>query len=330
MAKGRTISASFLTKLDEQVMELCSKISNVLIESISDKDKKKEFKNTFGKMSKTTRDAGSGLGGGKLQRDALCTRGIQGKAPYSNRNLRWHPLVVAQTPIPFAKPIERIEIEGTTLYFVVKNKNGKELSFPSDKVHELPERYVVLPRHWLDHIDVIKLWGDIEWTQNSCIITAYEACDWQDAAQAYAILGISVVVGFFEVEFQSIYPKVVEILKTQNIDSSSLPNKHFPTQEIDIISCPLCKVKANENPAKMPDRKREHRWKPEWANSKRSEGEDSSLQIMHVEPLTETTMNHNAQNVRFGHRWCNVAMTDHSVEETVNFMEFIVESHKKI
>ena len=52
------------------------------------------------------------------------------------------------------------------------------------------------------------------------------------------------------------------------------------------------------------------------------------MQIMHIEPLVEGKMLHKAKNVRFGHRWCNVSMTDHSIEETVEFMDFIVRKHK--
>jgi hypothetical protein len=33
--------------------------------------------------------------------------------------------------------------------------------------------------------------------------------------------------------------------------------------------------------------------------------------------------------VRYGHRWCNVAMTDHSVEETVDFMKAVVSAHER-
>ncbi len=248
MAKGRTISANFLTELDKKVLELCSQIAEVLIDSLADKEQKKEFKNSFAKMSKTTRDGGQGLGGGKLQRDALCTRGIQGLAPFSNRNLRWHPLVVAQKSISFAKTIERIEITATTLNFVVKDKKGKEVSYPSEKVYELPERYAVLPKHWFPHIETLRYWGEVEWTQNSCVITAYEACNWTDAVEAYALLGISVVVDNYAVDFDMIYKKVIAILATQKIDTKiKLPAANFPTNKIDIISCPLCKVPMSEN-----------------------------------------------------------------------------------
>jgi hypothetical protein len=145
MAKGRTISANFLTDLDKRVLLFCEKISQGIVDALPDKDSKTGFKNTFGKISKTTRDAGSGLGGGKLQRDALCTRGISGSAPFSNRNLRWHPLVAAETLneeivdelIPFAKPIKRTEIEGEgdaqTFVCIVEDENNEEQSYTSDR-----------------------------------------------------------------------------------------------------------------------------------------------------------------------------------------------------
>src|SRR3990167_8617300 len=95
MATGRTISASFLTDFDRKGVELCELISSAIYDSILKDELKKEFKKEYGKIS-YTRDGGLGLGGGKLQRDAVCTRGRQGKAPFSNRNLRWHPLVVAE------------------------------------------------------------------------------------------------------------------------------------------------------------------------------------------------------------------------------------------
>ena len=247
MAKGRTISASFLTELDKKVLEICNQISEILLQSITDKEEKKKFKNEFAKIHKS-RDAATGLGGGKLQRDALCTRGIQGLAPFSNRNLRWHPLVVSQKSIPFAKTIERIEIENTTLIFVVKDKQGNEQNYNADKAHELPERYTVLPEHWFPHIDTLKFWGEVEWTQNSCVITAYEACNWYDAVEAYAILGISIVVGEYGVNFENIYTEIIEILKNQQIDSTEkLPSAAFPKNKIDIISCPLCKVPTSKN-----------------------------------------------------------------------------------
>ncbi|GAB4191616.1 MAG: hypothetical protein OHK0057_22180 [Thermoflexibacter sp.] len=43
MATGRTVSASFLTELDKQVIELCSTIAETIQNSIQDKDLQKEY-----------------------------------------------------------------------------------------------------------------------------------------------------------------------------------------------------------------------------------------------------------------------------------------------
>ena len=332
MATGRTTSANFLTDLDKKVINLCEIIARAIEDGISNTDKKKSFHNDFGKTSES-RDAGAGRGAGKLQRDALCTRGVTSKGPYSNRNLRWHPLVIANKEIPFAKKIERIEIEGEddtqTLIFVIK-ENGVEKKFPSSRVHELKKRYVTLPEHWLKHINVLKLWNDNLWTQNSCVITAFESCNWFDAVESYAVLSLSIAVDNYGINFNSIYPTIKKLLKNQKIAKNiKLPSKNFPSNVGDIINCPLCKVPKSKNPAKLSNRSREKRFNFAFGGNKRGEGDDSSMQIMHVEPLVETEIRHNAKNVRFGHRWCNVAMTDHSINETVDFMKFIVRAHKK-
>lgn len=334
MATGRTISANFLTEKDTEIIQLCEQISTHISELISTDELKKEFKKVSGKIS-FTRDGGLGLGGGKLQRDALCTRGRQGKAPYSNRNLRWHLLVVAETPIPFAKEIDHIEIEGEndaqTLIFVVKESNGRLKKYPSEKVHELPERFAVLPKHWIEHIDTLKHWNDTQWTQNSCVITAFEACDWHHSVESYAVLAIAVASVFYDVDFRRVYSVVTDILRNQTIDRNVvLPTALFPRSETDIISCPLCKTAISGNPANLSERERISVWQPAWRSTKRNEGEDASIQIMHISPLVETEQRHNAKNVRYGHRWCNVAMTDHSLEETLDFMEYIVKAHNRI
>lgn len=332
MATGRTISAGQLTDKDQKIIRLCAGVAQTIRDEIPNATGKKKFLDEFGKTS-LSRDAGAGRGAGKLQRDALCTRGVQGKAPFSNRNLRWHPLVLASSPVFYATPIEKIEIEGDgeqqTLVFIVK-ENGKEQKYPADRVHELPKRFVTLPEHWLPHFDNLRYWNDTLWTQNSCIITAFEACDWHAAVETYAVLGLSIAVDNYSIDFDSIYPKVIAILKSQQIDSSVvLPSKEFPTDKNDIVCCPLCMVRKSQNPANLPDREREERFKFSFSGNKRSEGEDGSMQIMHVNPLVESEMMHHAANVRFGHRWCNVAMTDHSIDETVGFMEYIVNAHRK-
>lgn len=333
MATGRTISASFLTNLDRKIVELCEVISSLVYDSISSDKFKREFKKEYGRIS-YTRDGGLGLGGGKLQRDAVCTRGRQGKAPFSNRNLRWHPLLVAESKPDFAREIERIEIggrdDGQILIFIVKNHEGKDLAFPSDKAHEMPERFVALPEHWYPHINILKHWSDTLWTQNSCVIPALEACDWWDSVETYAILGVALATDLYGADFDSLYKKIRQILQSQKIDNNvSLPTKFFPEGKNDIVKCPMCSLNISKDLEGFRKLERGKTWQPAWRSSKKSEGDDSSIQVMHVNPLLESRIKHNAGNVRYGHRWCNVAMTDHSLSETINFMEFIVRAHNR-
>jgi len=329
MATGRTVSASFLTARDAQVIKLCSTIAREIAECIEDSSQRKKFISDFGKTS-DTRDGGMGVGAGKLQRDALCTRGRQGKAPFSNRNLRWHPLVVAESCPNWAQPISRIEIENEALLVFVVKENGRTKKYRADRVHEMRQRYAALPESWMPHINILKSWNDTLWTQNSCVIPILEACDWQDAVETYAVLGIAVAVEFFGADFARVYDVVTRILAQQTIDPQvSLPSSRFPTNQKEITNCPVCRVSIARNAAQMPERVREKVWQPAWRSTKREEGEDSSIQLMHVQPLVESEPRHHAGNVRYGHRWCNVAMTDHSLDETLDFMEYIVRAHNR-
>ena len=122
MAKGRIISARKLTKRDREILNLCEEISK-LIKNELPTNYQLDFWNEYGKID-YTRDAGTGLAGGKLQRDALCTPGKSAKDPLSNRNLRWHPLVVAhQLPDGFNKCKLKIDDNEKTIYIII---NGTE------------------------------------------------------------------------------------------------------------------------------------------------------------------------------------------------------------
>ena len=329
MAVGRTISASFLTDFDEKIIKISEEIAHLLKESISEKYKT-EFWKEFGKIS-FTRDSGLGLGGGKLQRDALCTRGRGGKAPFSNRNLRWHPLVVAAEKPQFAKEIEEIKIEDDTLVFIITDQDGKTSAYPSDKVHEMPERYAATAKHWKEHIDILKNWNDTQWTQNSCVIPALEACQWHDSVETFALLGIAVAVELYKADFQKTYDAVVDVLKNQSINKSiSLPSSIFPAANDEITRCPVTKIAISENLNRFRKSGRGVTWQPHWRTSKKGEGDDASIQIMHVNPLVEHEIRHRANNVRYGFRWANIAMTDHSLDETLDFMEHIIKAHGRI
>ncbi|MCI0478192.1 MAG: hypothetical protein L0Y55_18265, partial [Anaerolineales bacterium] len=269
MATGRTISASFLTERDARVIELCRTISKEIADCIDDLNARKKFINDFGKTS-DTRDGGMGVGAGKLQRDALCTRGRQGKAPFSNRNLRWHPLVVAESRSDWAQPISRIEIENDELLVFVVKENGRTKKYRADKAHEMRQRYAALPESWVPHINTLKSWNDTLWTQNSCVIPILEACDWQDSVETYAVLGIAVAVEFFGADFTRVHARVTQMLERQKIDPlTPLPSSRFPKDRSEITNCPVCRVSIAKNAAQMSDRTRAQVWQPAWRSTKR-------------------------------------------------------------
>lgn len=319
MAKGRTVSAKELTEKDKRALEICEQISEALANLITNQEKREEFMKEYGRVH-LSRDAGLGKAGGKLQRDALCTRGRTDKAPYSNRNLRWHPLIVAKETPSYAKEVESITLDGKSLVFVI---NG-ELWYPKD-VHKLQEVYCVPLRMWYDIKENLTNWTDEDWTNNSCVIPAMEYSTLEYSVESFAILGIAVVSNFYGVDPVTAYTSIEAIFKNfgHNL-SPEYPNKN----EIEeIIVCPLCLAPLNKPPANLSLPEREEVFQPPWRKSKRDEGEAEALQLFHIIPLKESMILHTPKWVRYGHRWCNVAMADHSVDETVDFMRAVVEAH---
>jgi len=269
MATGRTVGASLLTEKDRKIIGLAESISNILNEAIRNPDAKRDFQQNYSKIS-YTRDAGTGRGAGKLQRDALCTRGRQGKAPFSNRNLRWHPLVVADKKIPHAKPIDKLEVEGDkALVFVINRKR-----YYPEEVYKLEERYVVLPEHWIPHIDVLKNWTDSDWTANSCIIPALESTEWWHALESFVVLALSIVGTLYDVrDIDSLIKSVSNLLKNQDIDRKiKLPTdilKRILRDKESLLLCPLCRSRLDSNVADLPERERDSVWQPEWRTAKK-------------------------------------------------------------
>lgn len=333
MAEGRTISAKELTLEDREVFEECEKIKQLFLAKLNDSHLKREFKETYAKLS-VNRDAGAGRGGGKLQRDALCTRGMGGKAPYSNRNLRWHPLVVAQNLPSWAKPIESIKIKSIagspSLVFTVRHQ-GNQLEFPSAETHLMPDRFAALPQDWEPISDHLKTWNAINWTENSCVIKAEEACTRADSLETYALLGLIILVNYYDIDGHQLYSELRSLLSKSAIGASSpLPTLNFPNYEKAIEKCPICVLPVSNNLEIFRDSSRAFSWKPNWGSNKKSEGNDDSTQVMHVNPLVESEIRHNASNVRYGHRWCNIAMTDHTLAETLKFMKEVLTNHGEV
>ena len=271
-----------------------------------------------------------GLGGGKLQRDALSTRGRTGNLPISNRNLRWNPIIVTKEPVSYAKEVEEIKIVDNLLVFVVENDEGILEEYTSKNIYLLEKRYCATERKWKPISDQLKTWKTDVWNNNNCCIYGAECCEWYDAVEVYSVLAIAIASQLYGVNFFEAYSIVVDILSKQSIDNSvSLPSDKFPTDMNDIIEDPIIRFPISANLSQFRFSERVDSWKPSWQPNKREEGDDASLQIMHVKPLIEKEIRHNPSNVRYGFRWTNIAMTDHTVEETVAFMERIVEAHKE-
>jgi hypothetical protein len=339
MAAGRTVSARELTEFDRKWLKIAQSLSSALGELIREEDKRKEFLSEWAKIS-FTRDAGAGRGGGKLQRDALCTRGRTDQSPFSNRNLRWHPLIIADETPSWAITVEDISIQGDRIYFVVNNR-----TYSSEEVYKLESEqslgdylnepqittkkpYCAPYRLWANYVKSLQNWDDEEWTKNSCAIPAAEYSPAEYCVEVFALLAVAVLDNRFNVNYETSVEVIMKVFK----DSHYTPTRQF--SEVvensieDMLLCPLCKARLSEPPAGIPPKARPPVFQPPWRPPKREEGAPESIQLFHVEPLIETEIRHTPRLTRYGHRWCNVAMADRSLEETIDFMEAIVKAHR--
>ena len=333
MAKGRTIGVNNLTDQDIYALELCRELGKELVSLVPDSELAKSLMSTYAKVNVNTRDAGSGLGGGKWQRDAVTTRGVTSKAPISNRNLRWHPMAVATKPVRGWKIIDSLAIEKvdghTKIVFSLKDQNGNKKKYLPEEVYALNEKFLVLPEHFNPHVDIFKLWTDDDWTRNSCLIQIEEACSWQESVETYAVLASSILQSKYSVSSVEISLTIENVLKNFGDSAAKFKISHnYPSELQELRKCPVCLNNLDDDLTRFRFQSRADSWQPSWRNDKRGEGEDSSLQVMHVDPLIEAETRHHAGNVRYGHRWCNIAMTDHTLGETLSFMGEIVGHHK--
>jgi len=320
MASGRTISVRKLTKKDKSVLELCEKISEIIKDELSD-EKRESFWTDFGKIH-LTRDAGSGRSGGKLQRDALCTPGKGGKNPLSNRNLRWHPLVVANSPSDRFKNCDfRVDNEEKTIFIIINNEEW----LPED-IYKLPEPYCISLESWNSYSEVLKEWKMEDWNQNNMTILASDYSPWYDALETYAILGIICGSSFFDGNLEVLYKKVTEFLASIKTDDINLPSEKFPSCNDNLLLCPVCRAPINGTVANMDRLIKEKSWKAPWKTKKKTTS-DSELWTFHMDPLIESEGRHNAQNVRFGHRWCANSKLDHKIDYFLQYMKEVLKNH---
>jgi len=338
MAAGRTVSAKSLTEFDRGWLGIAERLSKNLENLILEENKRKKFHSEWSKIS-LTRDAGRGVGGGKLQRDALCTRGRHDKAPFSNRNLRWHPLIIADNTPDWAIEVQGIEVRADKIYFIIDNKDysaeevyklesGQPLSsYLGETLMRTNKPYCAPLTLWRNHVDTLREWNDAEWTKNSCAISAMEFSPAEYCIEIFALLAIAVLYNFYGVDYSIAVETVLKVFSANDYNPTCQFYDALKSID-DILRCPLCKAKLNEPPAGITPRVRPPAFQRPWQPSKRAEGEPESIQLFHIEPLTETEIRHTPKSTRYGHRWCNVAMADRSLEETLDFMEAVVRVHR--
>jgi len=319
MAKTRTISVNELTIADRRILEICSKVSKLLESFIPNREKADAFMKQHGRVS-LSRDAGMGVGAGKLQRDALTTRGRTDKSPFSNRNFRWHPLILAYNTPPYAKEIDSIEVSGNKIIFVIEGTR-----YHPEDVYKLGKVYCAPFRKWSHLANVLSDWGTDDWSENRCTIPALEYSTPEFSVGTFASLGIAVACKLYGAPDET-YSRVMNLLRDEGLSAEVLND--FPPLE-NLVKCPLCLVDIDKPPGELPKRERPQVWQPVWRSSKRSEGAEEALQITHSFPLVENEIRHRPSMVHYGHRWCNVAMTDHGVDETVDFMKAVVSAHER-
>jgi len=319
MAKTRTISFNDLTENDKRMLDICSKITDLLSKSIPVQSKADAFMKIHGRVH-YSRDAGMGVAAGKLQRDALTTRGKTDKSPFSNRNLRWHPLVLAYSTPPYAIEVDNIDITGHKIVFII---NGTQY-YPED-LFKLENVFCAPFRKWSHLAYRLSEWSTDEWSENRCTIPALEYSTAEFSVGTFATLGIAVAYKLYGAT-SKIYQTIIDLLRREGISNKVIED--IPPLE-NLIKCPLCLADIDQPPGGLQRKKRPEVWQPTWRSSKRSEGAEEVLQITHIFPLIESEIRHRPSMVRYGHRWCNVAMTDHSVDETVDFMKAVVSAHER-
>jgi hypothetical protein len=321
----RTLSASSLSKEDLGTINLAEKIVTAIESAFEDPLAKADFNSTYSKLSRT-RDAGAGRAAGKLQRDALCTRGKTDKTPISNRNFRWHPMVIAQDTPPYATTVTSIFVDKRgshpELGFIVRVGASNQKVLGRD-LHLLDQVYCAPTEAWDEVLEELRGFTQLDWSRNRCVIPAMEYSDRDTAIQTFLVLGIAVAIEKYEVSLDL-------VLKNLSPFISEFGKLSFDLAEYsaDLRLCPLCRRGFGQSLKDFRTEDRPDNWQAPWSVSKRAEGDDSSLQVMHVKPLIESEIRHNPHNVRFGHRWCNITMTDHTLGEVLDFFSYVAGKHK--
>ena len=279
-----------------------------------------------------------------MQRDNLHTRGQGAPNPLSNRNFRWTPLVIAKALPPWANEVEKIEYSNEEKLLIFKINGTKKK--PGKEIYELPlnmKPYCITEKNFMEFWNSlsdrdkseIKDLSKADWTESACIIPAAEYTYWNWAIESFVTSLISSVYAFYlpiEEKISELYGKIKGDWKNFLDDRKEyIPFEArkilLPDEVRELILCPLCKVKLTEFPAGLEPMERPNNWSVSsfpWNTSKQEEGNKESIQLLHIHPLIEREIRHKPENIRYGHRWCNIAMADTSLEDTLNFFHKVI------
>lgn len=250
------------------------------------------------------------------------------------------------------------ETKKARVFVYIVEKNGKyEEIRPGKEVYNLPLNeppYCITEKQFhsfwesLDNSkrEEIENFTDLDWTINATMIPASEYSYWTFSIESFLVCLTSVVSTFYLKN-----NKISEKLKTFILDKwkeflkeneAYIPifesRKQVSLTTLSSISikelqlCPLCKTLLTQFPAGLEKENRPENWSASsfpWKTSKKKEGEKESIQLLHIKPLVETEIRHLPDNVRYGHRWCNVAMADASLEYTLDFFEHVLKNNNR-
>jgi len=55
----------------------------------------------------------------------------------------------------------------------------------------------------------------------------------------------------------------------------------------------------------------------------------AEIELWHIDPLKDSEINHNEDNLGWGHRTCNIAQQERNTDDTIKWMDKIVKKHKE-
>ncbi len=155
--------------------------------------------------------------------------------------------------------------------------------------------------------------NDLRWNM---VQTSADACQWYESVEVFAVLSMSLAINFYKVEFENIFLQINDIIKNQVIDTSiQLPTKYFPTSKDDYILCPVCKTPLSNGISDLLGNKQDDVF--------------SKITTIYLRPLSKEKNMHNAENVRYAHKWCANILNSRSVEDTIDTLSQILKSHNK-